>query len=89
MIQNFKTKQDAFDDLPGWAFVRASQLVNSSKRQNSAVPLPFSEPTLWRKVKLGEFPRPVKLGEKITAWRVEDVRSWLSAQEAKTQKASP
>ena len=31
--------------------------------------VPFSSATLWRLVKAGDFPQPVKLGERITAWR--------------------
>lgn len=59
-------------ELPATGFVRARQLVNG--------PLPFSEATLWRKVRAGQFPAPVKLSERITAWRVEDVRGWMEAQ---------
>jgi prophage regulatory protein len=40
--------------------------------------LPFSASTLWRKVRSGEFPAPVKLSEGITAWRLSDVNQWLS-----------
>lgn len=68
----------SFDNLPDSAFVRASQLTNNSKRPPAPVPLPFSEQTLWRKVKAGEFPAPCKLGSKTTAWRVCDVRAWLN-----------
>lgn len=39
--------------------------------------IPFSAPTLWRKVKAGTFPKPIKLGENITAWKVDDVEAWL------------
>lgn len=39
--------------------------------------LPFSAPTLWRMVKAGTFPKPIKLGERITAWRIEEVQSWI------------
>ncbi|MEJ8821046.1 AlpA family phage regulatory protein [Variovorax humicola] len=35
--------------------------------------LPFSDATLWRRVGNGTFPKPKKLSEKVTAWRVEDV----------------
>jgi len=38
----------------------------------------FSAPTLWRKVKAGTFPKPVKLGQNMTAWRVEDVQEWMN-----------
>jgi len=38
----------------------------------------FSAPTLWRKVKAGTFPKPVKLGQNMTAWRVEEVQEWMN-----------
>lgn len=44
--------------------------------------LPFSSPTLWRRIKSGDFPTPVKLSKHITAWRVEDVRAWMLARGA-------
>jgi prophage regulatory protein len=45
--------------------------------------VPFSPATLWRKVRAGEFPAPVKLSERVTAWNVGDVRRWLAVQAAK------
>ena len=38
--------------------------------------------TLWRWVRLGRFPAPLKIGPNISAWRVSDVRAWLQAQAA-------
>jgi predicted DNA-binding transcriptional regulator AlpA len=73
-----------FDALPDSAFIREAQLVPSPSRPGAAVPLPFSAPTLWRKVKAGTFPRPVKLAERVTAWNVGTVRAWMKAQEAQT-----
>lgn len=35
--------------------------------------LPISEATWWAGVKSGRYPKPVKLGPKITAWRSEDI----------------
>lgn len=32
---------------------------------------------LYQMVKTGSFPAPVKLGARMVAWRVQDVRSWL------------
>lgn len=61
--------QVAFTDLPSVGFVRQSQLIPTI--------VPFSAATLWRRVKSGEFPSPVKLSERVTAWRVEDVRAWI------------
>lgn len=56
-------------DLPETGFVRQSQLIPHI--------IPFSSTTLWRKVKSGDFPAPVKLSSRVTAWRAEDVRAWM------------
>lgn len=70
----------SFDTLPDSAFMREAQLVQSHKRPDTPAPLPFSAPTLWRKVKAGTFPKPVKLSERVTAWKVGEVRAWMAAQ---------
>lgn len=50
-------------------------------RQRDLIPnrVPFSAATLWRKVKAGDFPAPVKLSERITAWRLDEVDAWIAA----------
>jgi prophage regulatory protein len=40
-------------------------------------PIPVSKSTWWAGVKSGRFPRPVKLGPRITAWRVEEIRALI------------
>ena len=57
--------------LPATGFIRQSELIPRI--------IPFSSTTLWRKVKAGEFPAPVKLSQRVTAWRAEDVRAWMNA----------
>lgn len=54
-----------FDRLPDAAFVRLP-VVASLKG--------ISAPTVWRWVKMGLLPTPVKLGPNTTAWRVGDLR---------------
>ena len=39
---------------------------------------PVSTSTWWAGVKDGRFPQPVKLGPKITAWRVQDIRGLIN-----------
>lgn len=39
--------------------------------------IPLSSSTFWRKVKSGEFPQPVKISERCTAWRVEDINDLI------------
>ena len=41
-------------------------------------PIPVSKSTWWAGIKDGRYPKPVKLGPRITAWRVEDIRSLIS-----------
>ena len=40
--------------------------------------LPGSRSTLWRQVKAGKFPAPVKLSGGITAWRKSDLDNWVN-----------
>lgn len=55
--------------LPETGYVRQAQLIPDI--------IPFPSATLWREVKAGSFPVPVKLSQRVTAWRVEDVRKWM------------
>ena len=64
----------AIIDLPAVGYVRQSQLIPTI--------VPFSSATLWRRVNSGGFPRPVKLSERVTAWRVEDIRAWMNDRRA-------
>jgi prophage regulatory protein len=63
--------------LPETGFVRLPQVL--------AV-YPVSRSTWWAGVRSGRYPKPVKLGPKTAAWRVEDVRALLAA--ADTQQAA-
>jgi len=58
-----------FVALPSTGFVRQSLLLRF---------VPFSKSTLWRRVKTGDFPSPVKLSSGITAWRAEDLHRWIA-----------
>lgn len=55
--------------LPDTGFVRQRVLLRF---------VPFSKSTLWRRVKAGDFPAPIKLSTGVTAWRVEDIRRWIA-----------
>jgi len=62
----------SFDALPDTGSLRQAQLIPDV--------VPISSATLWRKCKTGDFPKPVKLSERVTAWNVGQVRAWLQAQ---------
>lgn len=50
--------------------------------------VPFSSSTVWRKVRTGDFPSPIKVSAGVTAWRVGDVRAWLEAPAAFRARAN-
>lgn len=43
--------------------------------------VPWSKSKLWDAVKKGEFPAPVKLSERTTAWTVESVMDFLTSKQ--------
>jgi prophage regulatory protein len=57
--------------LPETGFVRLANLLAP------VGPIPVSKSTWWSGVRSGRFPKPVKLGRRITAWRVEDIRALI------------
>ena len=64
--------------LPETGFLRLSQIIGNSKAKPPIYPIyPVSKSTWWAGVKSGRFPKPVKLGPRITAWRVEDIRDLI------------
>lgn len=66
--------------LPETGFVRERDLIGNAKTAVRGI-IPFSHATLWRKVKANQFPTPVKLSENVTAWRVEEVRTWMETRQ--------
>ena len=40
-------------------------------------PIPVSRSTWWQGVKDGRFPKPLKLGERVTVWRTDDIRDLI------------
>lgn len=57
--------------LPATGFLRLASILAPKG------PIPVSASTWWLGVKLGRYPAPVKLGPRITAWRVEDIRALI------------
>jgi predicted DNA-binding transcriptional regulator AlpA len=73
------TAQAPTHALPVDGFIRQAELIGKPGRPGL---IPFSAATLWRKVADKSFPAPVKLGERMTAWRRADVHAWMRAREA-------
>jgi prophage regulatory protein len=60
--------------LPTTGFLRLPEVLQL---------IPVSKSTWWAGVKTGRFPKPVKLGERITAWRAEDIQAFIASPQVK------
>jgi predicted DNA-binding transcriptional regulator AlpA len=65
--------------IPEAGFLRLWQIIGNPK----AVPptpalLPIGRTSFLNGVKSGKYPKPVKLGERTTAWRVEDILALIN-----------
>ncbi|WP_429931483.1 helix-turn-helix transcriptional regulator [Agrobacterium vitis] len=59
--------------LPQTGFVRLPQIIAPNG------PIPVSKSTWWAGIKDGRFPQPIKLGARVTVWRVEDIRNLIES----------
>ncbi len=55
-------------ELPATGYVRLETVL---------VVFPIGRSTWWKGIKAGRYPAGVKLGPRLTAWRVEDLRALL------------
>ena len=62
-----------FDDLPDDGVVRQPQVLDVCG---------FGASTLWRSIRRGEFPRPLRLTQRAVGWRIRDIRAWLESRHA-------
>jgi predicted DNA-binding transcriptional regulator AlpA len=62
--------------LPELGFLRIWH-ITGSKAKNIPALIPISRTTFLNGVKSGKYPKPVKLGERTTAWKVEDIRTLI------------
>lgn len=62
--------------LPETGFLRLPQILGTP-----AIPglIPVSKSTWWAGVRAGRYPQPVKIGQRCTAWRAEDIRALIES----------
>ena len=41
--------------------------------------IPIGKSTIWKRVKEGTFPKPVKLSERTTAWKIADINKYIES----------
>ena len=59
--------------------IRIRELASTSKRAGL---IPASPATIWRWVKAGTFPAPVKLSERVTCWDTAQIEDFLKQRAA-------
>lgn len=65
--------------LPDTGFLRLKQIVGDKKANPPIAPIiPVGRSTWLEGCRTGRYPKPVKLGPKTTAWRVEDIRALIA-----------
>lgn len=60
---------EKIESLPTEGFVRIKQILQV---------IPIGRSSWWQGVKDGRYPQPIKLGPRMTAWRVEDIRKLIA-----------
>ncbi len=56
--------------IPEERLVRLRQIIGD---KTTPAIIPVSSSTWWAGVKSGLFPKPIKLGKRITVWKVSDI----------------
>jgi predicted DNA-binding transcriptional regulator AlpA len=59
-------------------YVRVTDITTTAKHKGA---LPISPSTLWRWIKAGSFPQPLRLSSQVVVWKESDITAWLAARE--------
>jgi len=67
------------NQLPEIGFLRLAQIVGNPE----AVPpipsiIPISKSAWWAGVRTGRFPKPIKMSDRVTVWRAEDIKALVA-----------
>lgn len=65
------------NQLTETCYLRLFQIIGDRKKGYEPI-IPVGKTTWWKGVKNGRFPKPVKLSDRITVWRTEDIRALIS-----------
>lgn len=60
--------------------LRLKHIIGDAEADPPIVPIiPVSSSTWWEGVRTGRFPKPIKIGPKITVWRSVDIQKLLDS----------
>ncbi len=76
----------SYSSLAGLLFQQAAPAAKSAEVRYVRLPellrmLPMSASTVWRKVRCGTLPKPVRLSARVTAWNRASIIEWLAQRE--------
>lgn len=71
------------------SLLRLPQIIGN-KRANPPLPalIPVSKSTWWAGVNSGRYPKPVKIGPRLSAWRASDIQAFIASGEDKGASTS-
>jgi prophage regulatory protein len=61
--------------------IRINQLASTKSKKGL---LPVSPATIWRWVQFGKFPKPYKLGERVTVWDMVVIEKFIANKGSKS-----
>ena len=65
--------------IPENGLLRIKQIIGDPKADPPIPPIiPVSRSTWWQGVKIGRYPKPIKISERCTAWRAGDIRALIT-----------
>lgn len=70
MVNQAKNTSSTVPTLPETGFVRLPVILAL---------FPIGKTSWWNGCKTGKYPAPVKLSDRITAWRVEDIKKLIES----------
>ena len=76
---NAHPKSVRHETAPAVGDAPACWLIRAKRLRTEFVPL--SRTQLWRLVRAGEFPKPVRLSKNAVAWRRDEVEAWVRQRE--------
>jgi prophage regulatory protein len=68
----------ASTSLPETGFLRLAQIIGNKKTGTPPL-IPISRTSFLNGVSDGRFPKPVSLGKRTVAWKIEDIRELIKS----------
>ncbi|MFM0695647.1 AlpA family phage regulatory protein [Paraburkholderia graminis] len=68
------------NDLPKAGLVRRSQFKGV---------IPLGDTTIWKMVREGRFPQPIRVSANLRLWRAEELHEWMQVGPDAWQAANP